>query len=186
MGKLENDGHERYCQEYVIDLNQTQAYIRAGYAAKGAKDNASRLTANDSIQARITELQKYISERLQISAADVARELMRLGFSNVADFLEDNDKLKEIVKLPRHITAAVASIKTGETSNGIGAPPTIETEIKFHSKERALESLAKHVGFFKEDNTQKHVPVQDLSMLSEKELEIMGAIQEKINKANAQ
>ncbi len=156
MAKLKKGKHERFCKEYVKDLNATQAYIRSGYEKKGAKENASRLIANDNIKTRIIELQSKISERLEIKADDIAREFMRLGFHNIQDFLDEDGNITNLSKLPRSVTASVSSIKNTllkTLKDDIGT--IISTEIKFHSKERALESLGKHIGWFNEDNKQK-------------------------------
>lgn len=48
---------KRFCDEYLIDLNATQAAIRAGYSPKGMNKRVSRMMANDGIQ-------KYIKERM--------------------------------------------------------------------------------------------------------------------------
>ncbi|KAF0183529.1 MAG: hypothetical protein FD163_2249 [Hyphomonadaceae bacterium] len=57
MPLLENPNHEEFCQLVAGGKSQTEAYIEAGYAVNGARGNASRLIANDSISARILELQ---------------------------------------------------------------------------------------------------------------------------------
>ncbi len=62
MGKL-TAKQERFCQEYVIDLNATQAAIRAGYSEKTAKEQGSRLLTNVNLQKRITKLQKERFEK---------------------------------------------------------------------------------------------------------------------------
>lgn len=64
---------EMFCREYLIDLNGKRAYIRAGYEPKGAEANASRLIANDKVQARLAEL---IEQRTQAVAYD-AEQLLR-------------------------------------------------------------------------------------------------------------
>lgn len=67
MGKL-NDKREMFCREYLIDLNGTQAAIRAGYSAKTANAAAGRLLSNVSIQARISELKQERIEEVKIDA----------------------------------------------------------------------------------------------------------------------
>ena len=65
----------RFCEEYLIDLNATQAAIRAGYAAKSANTDGPRMLVNAGIQARIAELQAERSRRTDIRADDVLRTL---------------------------------------------------------------------------------------------------------------
>jgi phage terminase small subunit len=49
---------QRFCEEYVVDCNGTQAAIRAGYSEKTAVEQASRLLINVKVGERINELQK--------------------------------------------------------------------------------------------------------------------------------
>ena len=51
MGKL-TDKQEMFCKEYLIDLNATQAAIRAGYSKKTANEQAGRLLVNVSVQSK--------------------------------------------------------------------------------------------------------------------------------------
>ena len=67
MSKL-NDKQETFCQEYVIDINATQAAIRAGYSEKTANRIASQLLSKLDIQERIAELKQERSKRTQIDA----------------------------------------------------------------------------------------------------------------------
>lgn len=67
MSKL-NDKQETFCQEYVIDINATQAAIRAGYSEKTANRIASQLLSKLDIQERIAELKQERSQRTQIDA----------------------------------------------------------------------------------------------------------------------
>lgn len=59
---------EQFCQEYIIDLNATQAATRAGYSERTANEQGSRLLANVKVYARIQELMDARSERTEISA----------------------------------------------------------------------------------------------------------------------
>jgi len=58
-----NERQQRFIQEYLLDLNATQAYIRAGYSAKGARANAAALIANHNIAAAIAAEQDARAER---------------------------------------------------------------------------------------------------------------------------
>jgi phage terminase small subunit len=75
MGALKNARHERFCREYVIDLNATQAYIRAGYSVNGAGQSAEKLLRNTEIIARIAELQAKVTQRLEITQESVLKEI---------------------------------------------------------------------------------------------------------------
>src|SRR3954451_18469787 len=68
--------HERFAQFVSKGLSAVDAYIAAGYSKSNARSNASRLSANDSILARIKELQLVVSER--VVAAEVRRRSWRV------------------------------------------------------------------------------------------------------------
>ena len=72
--KLSNK-QEAFCREYLIDLNGTQAAIRAGYSERTANEQAARLLAKVSVRSLITELMKERAERVQRSADDVLRDI---------------------------------------------------------------------------------------------------------------
>lgn len=69
------DKQERFCQEYMIDSNATQAAIRAGYSAKTAQEQGSQHLSKLIIQTRIKELQDKLSSKLQITAEKVLRDI---------------------------------------------------------------------------------------------------------------
>lgn len=76
MAELEKKKHEKFCQEYIVDLNGTQAAIRAGYKEANAASQASTLLRNPNILARVGELRKEQRERLALNADFVVLELI--------------------------------------------------------------------------------------------------------------
>ena len=79
MAKLDNPQQEGFCREYVIDVtNQAAAAIRAGYSAKTAASQASRLLKNVNIAARVAELQAEAAERNEVTVDNVISELVEL------------------------------------------------------------------------------------------------------------
>lgn len=77
MSKLTNK-QEAFCQEYLIDLNATQAAIRAGYSVKTAREQASQNLSKLNISERVSELQKERAERVQIDADWVLNQAVKL------------------------------------------------------------------------------------------------------------
>ena len=67
---------ERFCQEYLVDLNATQAAMRAGYSAKTANEQGSRLLANVSVKAHIAELQQAAAKRNEVTVDTVVTMLL--------------------------------------------------------------------------------------------------------------
>jgi phage terminase small subunit len=68
---------QRFVDEFLVDLNATQAAIRAGYSARTANEQGARLLANASIAAAVQLAQQARSDRLQITQDDVLRGLRR-------------------------------------------------------------------------------------------------------------
>lgn len=84
MAELKNKKHEKFCNEYIKDMNATQAAIRAGYSEKTAGAQASKLLKIVNIKTRVAELRDaYLDENI-MTAKQVEYELTRiaLGLSN--------------------------------------------------------------------------------------------------------
>lgn len=143
---------KRFCEEYVIDLNGTQAAIRAGYSKKTANEQAARLLAYASIKNYISELKAVKFQENKITAQRVIDELVKIGLANVQDFVNGGNNVLELKNLDADKTAAVSSVKTTINEN----TGSITTELKFHNKVSALEMLGRHFGIFEKDNSQKN------------------------------
>jgi len=84
VAELRNKKHEKFCNEYIKDMNATQAAIRAGYSEKTAGVQASKLLKIVNIKTRVAELRDaYFNENI-MTAQQVEYELTRiaLGLSN--------------------------------------------------------------------------------------------------------
>jgi phage terminase small subunit len=147
------DKQRTFCEEYIIDLNATQAAIRAGYSEKTAGSIGDENLKKPEIQSYLSELMKARSERLEITSDMVLRELAKIGFSDIANYYEDGFKLKQLSELDKNKSGAVSQIKVTEIE--IKGVTTKTVELKLHDKLSALEKVSKHIGFFEKDNTQK-------------------------------
>lgn len=79
VAALKNKRHEKFCHEYIKDMNATQAAIRTGYSKKTAKMQGSRLMTNDDIKLRVAELRDaYLDENI-MTAKQVEYELTRIA-----------------------------------------------------------------------------------------------------------
>lgn len=146
---------KRFVEEYLIDLNATQAAIRAGYSPNSARDIGSENLTKPHIRARVEEALAERSKRTGINADRVVRELARIAFVNAADVINfDSATIAEGAS--EDDTAAIASVKvkTIPTEDGEG----VEREIRLCDKLKALELCGKHLGMFK-DNPEANVPV---------------------------
>lgn len=146
MAKL-TEKQKRFCNEYLIDLNATQAAIRAGYSSIAAKEIGYENLTKPHIKAYVQKRMAERAERTNITQDMVVKELAKIAFSKIDDYVEIDDNTginNVIVKATRDVQedkiSAVSSIKQG--SNGI--------EIKLHDKVRALENLGRHLGMFKD------------------------------------
>lgn len=75
----------RFVSEYLIDLNATQAAIRAGYSEKTAQEQSSRLLSNVMVQQAVSDAQNRVAEKAEWSAADRLRMLADIADANIKD-----------------------------------------------------------------------------------------------------
>lgn len=150
---------KRFCEEYVIDLNGTQAAIRAGYSEDTARSIASENFTKPNIQLYLSKLQKKLSDKTEIDAQKVINELAKIGFSNIQDFLNNDNTIKDLSTVDIQKSAAVSSVKKSITEFGDGKSTGTKevVEFKLWDKVAALEKLGRHLGIFKEDNEQQSV-----------------------------
>lgn len=134
-----------FVNEYLIDLNATQAAIRAGYSPKTATEQASRLLSNVNIRACVDKAMAERSKRTGVTAERVVLELACLGFVNAKDLVNMTDG-SVLDSTSRDDTAAIASVKVKTTPGEYGN--SVEREVKLSDKTKALELLGKHLGMF--------------------------------------
>ena len=137
---------ERFCQEYIIDCNGTQAAIRAGYSERTAQEQSSRLLSKVMVQQRVAELQANVARRLDIKAENVLQELARVGFSNIGDYVAwgpDGVRLRPSEDMTPEQWAAVSEVVDVFGSDGRSG-----IKFKLHDKLAALIQLGKHLKLF--------------------------------------
>lgn len=96
------DRQARFCEEYLIDLNATQAAIRAGYSEKTANEQGARLLANVSVQEKIAELKAERAKRTEMTQDSVIQELAAVARAEVKG-VRAVDKLKALELLGKHL-----------------------------------------------------------------------------------
>lgn len=149
------DKQQRFVDEYLIDLNATQAAIRAGYSEKTARSIGQRLLTNVDIQKAIEDAQSKRAEQTQIDAAYVLRRLVEIDQMDVLDIMDDKYCLKPIGEWPKIWRQYISSIENLEEFEGFGEDRTQIgwlKKIKWPDKTKNLELLGKHVsvGAFKD------------------------------------
>lgn len=142
-----NDKQEMFCREYLIDLNATQAAIRAGYSEKTAKETGYENLTKPHIQERISALQAARNERVDIDADYVLRRLAEIDQMDVLDILNDDGGIKPISEWPKvwRTTLSGLDINTSITNFDEKTTENILKKIKWPDKVKNLELLGKHV-----------------------------------------
>lgn len=144
---------ERYCQEFIVDLNQAQAAVRSGFSknARSAAVQSVRLMKKSAVKARIKELMKARSDRTEITSDTVLRELMRLATVDVTQAFDEKGWLKDMKDIPEDVRRAISGLETQELFQGEGDQRSIigvARKLRFYDKIRPLELLGKHVKLF--------------------------------------
>lgn len=159
---------ERFCREYLIDLNATQAAIRAGYSANTAQEQSSRLLSNVMVQECIAALKAERNERLNIDAAYVLRRLVEIDQMDVADILKEDGTLKPVSEWPKSWRTTLSGMEVATTIRDFdeSTTETLLKKIKWPDKVKNLELLGKHVDVqaFREQVKADHT-VESLSSL---------------------
>lgn len=134
---------KRFVEEYLIDLNATQAAIRAGYSPHTAKDIGCENLAKPNISAAISQAMAERSKRTGINQDRVLQELARIGFAKITDVV-DPETAKIRPDASDDDLACIQSIKIKPNEFGT------EREVKLYDKKSALVDLGKHLGLFKD------------------------------------
>ena len=151
---------KRFVEEYLIDLNATQAAIRAGYSPLTARDIGCENLTKPNIQEAIDKAIAERSRRTGVNADRVVRELAKIAFVNAGEVV-DFDTAILMDKISEDDMAAIQSIKV-KTFGEDG----VEREVKLADKLKALELLGKHLGLFKDKVELDGNVKADMSALS--------------------
>lgn len=137
----------RFVDEYLIDLNATQAATRAGYSPKTANEQGARLLANVSVQAAIAKRMQAREQRTEITQDRVLSELAKIGFFDVRKLFHGDGTPKAITDLDDETAAAVSGLDVaniGNADTGIGQV----LKYKLADKRAALVDIGRHLGMF--------------------------------------
>ena len=127
--------NEVFCEEYLIDLNATQAAIRAGYSPNAAGSIGSELLKKPEIRARIDQAMAERSKRTGINADRVLRELGRIAFLNPKEVIDLNTA-EVLGTAVEDDLAVIAGVKVKQTPTEFGT--SVEREVKMADKLKAL------------------------------------------------
>lgn len=138
---------KRFIEEYLVDLNATQAAIRAGYSPDTAGSIGSENLKKPEIRTRIEKAIAERSKRTGINQDRIVMELAKIALLNPKGLVNfDEATIKE--DAADEDVAAVASVRVKRfpTKDGEG----VEREVKMYDKTKALELLGRHLGMFKD------------------------------------
>lgn len=152
MAKL-TEKQKRFVDEYLIDLNATQAAIRAGYSPNTAEQIGYQLLQKTSVSNEIYRAMAERSKRTGISQDRVLQELAKMGFAKITDVV-DPETAKINTSASEDDLACIQSIKIKPNEWGT------EREVKMYDKRAALVDIGRHLGMFK-DNMAMTVEVSE-------------------------
>jgi phage terminase small subunit len=138
---------QRFCEEYLTDLNASEAAKRAGYSPKGASAAGARLLGRVRVGDRIQELRAEQSRRTLVTADRVILELARVAFSDIRcvySWGPEGVQLKPSAALDDEAAAAIAEVTESRSAEG-----GVTRRVKLHDKVSALEKLGRHFDLFK-------------------------------------
>lgn len=142
---------QRFVDEYLIDLNATQAAIRAGYSAKTAGQIGDENLKKPQIAAAVAQRMTDRAERTQVDADYVLRRMVEIDQMDVLDILTDSMELKPVSQWPRVWRQYLSGFDLAEMFEGRGDDRAIVgvlKKIKWPDKVKNLELLGRHFGMF--------------------------------------
>lgn len=155
-----------FVREYLIDLNATQAAIRAGYSESTARSTGAENLTKPAVASAIEAAMKLRAERTDITADRVLKELAKIGFADIRKAVkwqtamiteEDNPEGGDVAVLKTIVTNTVQMVASEEIDDDTAAAiaevsqnATGGVKIKLHDKRAALVDIGKHLGMFKE------------------------------------
>ena len=148
-----NDRQRSFVNEYLRDLNATQAAIRAGYSARSADKIGHQLLGNTRISEAIHAAMQQREKRTQITADRVLQEIAAVAFAHMGQFAKWGGQTVTLTDSSEVDPRAVAEVK--QTVNQFGS----NVGIKLHDKLAALEKLGKHLGMWKDDGSSGDAPL---------------------------
>ena len=140
-----NPKQQRFVEEYLLDLNATQAAIRAGYSAKTAKQQGQRLLTNVDVLEALNGQKAARSEKTGIDAEWVLRRLAMEAEADLGDLYDENGNLRPVKDWPliwrQGLIQGVETVREGS-----GEEVSIVDKVKISDRIKRIELIGKHVG----------------------------------------
>lgn len=148
-----SEKHQRFVEEYLVDLNATQAAIRAGYSAKTAYAQGSALLKHIEVKKAIAKAKRDRAERMAIKQDRVLLELARIAYFDIRKTVDANGAPIPLHKLDDDTAAAIAGIdviEQFEMVDGERVPTGVLKKYKVFDKNTAVTNAMRHLGMLKE------------------------------------
>lgn len=174
MSKKLTNKQQRFIEEYLIDLNATQAAIRAGYSEKTAKEQGHRLLTNVHIAKAIAKGKAERSEKTKIDSNWLLERLVAEATADIADIYEESGSLKPIHDWPMiWRTGLVSGLDVHQEYkyvDGKKIPDGVTTKIKISDRIKRLELIGKHIGVQAFNEKHEHTGPEGAPLYSDLEL----------------
>jgi phage terminase small subunit len=148
---------EMFCQEYLVDLNATQAALRAGYSKKTAAVIACENLTKPKIAARLTELKAERLDRITCDQDYLLRRLLEEAEADLADLYHEDGAMKPIHQWPliwrQGLMAGLDVQQMYAYEDGHRVPDGVVLKAKLSDRTKRLEMLGRHIGFFNDKLT---------------------------------
>jgi phage terminase small subunit len=150
-----NARQSRFVDEYLVDLNATQAAIRAGYSTKTAGSQGFDNLKKPEIAAEIEKRRQIVAEKTGLTTERLLQEAMRLAFFDIRKLVDADGKPLPLNRLDDDTAAAIQGLDVATVGNAdVGVGEVLKYKIA--DKNSAIERLFKHMGLFKKDNDQNN------------------------------
>lgn len=155
---------KRFAEEWLIDMNATQAAIRAGYSKKTANEQGARLLAHVSVKEYIKKRQEKLSDKLEITRERILKELASVALSDIRLFYNQDGSLKKITELSDEAAAALSGVEVDELFEGFGDERRhigYTRKIKRWDKVAAVDKICKILGFYAPEKVINTINLSD-------------------------
>jgi phage terminase small subunit len=140
------DKQRKFCEEYIIDFNATQAAIRAGYSKKTAAVIGAENLIKPNIQNYLTELKQKAAEESGITKKQLIDELAKIAFFDIRKIYNEDNSLLDIKSFDDDSASAVAGIEVDEIFEQRQLSGYTK-KVKLHNKIAAIERVSKMLGY---------------------------------------
>lgn len=172
-----NERQRLFVAEYLVDLNATQAAIRAGYSPRTAKQQGSRLLTNADVQEAVQAAQAQRTQRvtekvqgIEITADRVLQEVARLAFSDIGQlvsFTPEGIRFRPESEIPEDARRTLSAVEVRQEHGTENRPGATIVKFKLWSKEANLHKLMQHLGLLKEVGSKDNPLTMHVAMNAE-------------------